>query len=54
MRSSSADAEGAGNEPINRDAEPPDTMVAASVLTALPGLSWRERAALKRKQAGEQ
>jgi hypothetical protein len=41
-------------EPASRDANPPETIAAASVLHAQPGLSWRERAALKRKQlAGE-
>ena len=41
-------------EPASRDANSPETIVAASVLHAQPGLSWRERAALKRKQlAGE-
>ena len=40
-------------EPVSSEPAPAVSMVAADVLSAQPGLSWRERAALKKKQLCE-
>ena len=50
MLRSSPEAVNVDNEPDSRLSQPSDTMAAAVTVNAQPGLSWRDRAALKRKQ----
>jgi len=50
MLRSSPEAVNVDNVPDSRLSQPSDTIAAAVTVNAQPGLSWRDRAALKRKQ----